>query len=109
MRQIQANRWTDVLSTRLLKADIAYIVRHSGAKLVLVDHQYTSLVDSTGVPTIVSLDTGRSGDPYEAFLSSGRKFSQEQGWAGLELEEDENAGASINYTCVSTQSHVVSP
>jgi len=96
-------------STRLLKPDIEYIVQHSGAKLVLVDHEYASLADGTGVPTIVSRDTGRPGDPYEAFLSSGRKFSQERGWASLELEADENAGASINYTCVSTHSHMASP
>jgi hypothetical protein len=95
-------------STRLLKADIEYIVRHSGAKLVLVDHEYVSLVDNTGVPTILSRDIGRSGDPYEAFLSRGRQFSRERGWAGLELEEDENAGASINYTYVSTRSYATS-
>jgi hypothetical protein len=86
--------------------DIEYIVKHSGAKLILVDHEYASLVINTGVPTILSQDTGRLDDPYEAFLSSGRRFSQERGWAGLELEEDENAGASLNYTYAFNDAYV---
>ena len=86
------------VSTRLLKADVEYIIKHSGAKLILVDYEYASLVDNTGVPTVISQDTGRLGDPYEAFLSSGRIFSKERGWAGLEMEEDEGAGATLNYT-----------
>lgn len=90
------------INTRLLKADVEYIIQHSGAKLILVDHEYVSLVEDVSVPTIVSLDTGRVGDPYEAFLSNGRRFSQERGWAGLEMETDEGAGASLNYTSGTT-------
>lgn len=34
----------------------------------------------------------------EQYLDSGRKFSRERGWAGLEMELDENADASLCYT-----------
>ena len=88
-------------STRLVKSDVDYILGHSGAKLVLVDHEYAGLVKDCPVPVIISRDTGRAGDPYEAFLSAGRDFSRERGWAGLQLEEDETANATLNYTCVS--------
>jgi hypothetical protein len=85
-------------STRLLKSDIEYIINHSGAKLILVDHEYAPLVKDCQVPTIVSKDTGRVGDPYEEFLSEGRRFSQEKGWPGLDQEWDECANATLNYT-----------
>jgi hypothetical protein len=48
---------------------VAYILDHSGSKLILVDHEFASLVEGVAVPVIVSKDTGRAGDPYEDFLS----------------------------------------
>ncbi|KAG1826116.1 uncharacterized protein BJ212DRAFT_1295378 [Suillus subaureus] len=42
------------------------------------------------------------GDPYESFLSAGRVFSAEKGWAGLDVEPDENAGAVLCYTSGTT-------
>ncbi|CAG8612283.1 2880_t:CDS:2 [Acaulospora colombiana] len=74
------------INTRLLKSDIEYIINHSGTKLILVDHEYAPLVKDCQVPTIISKDTGRAGDPYEEFLSGGRRFSQEKGWAGLDQD-----------------------
>jgi hypothetical protein len=65
-----------------------------------VDHEYLHLVDGTKVPIIVSNDTGRAGDPYEEFLTEGRRSSNEKGWPGLEAESDENAGAALCYTYV---------
>ena len=56
------------------------------------------------ISVIVSRDTGRSGDPYEEFLTSGRMYSNEQGWIGLDVEADENAAATLCYTCVSKSS-----
>lgn len=53
----------------------------------------------TKVPVVVSKDTGRFGDPYEAFLTEGREFSEEKSWGGLDAENDENAGAVLCYTC----------
>jgi len=49
---------------------------------------------------VISNDTGLSDDPYEQFLSSGRRFSQEKGWLGLDTEADENAPATLCYTSV---------
>lgn len=50
------------------------------------------------VPVIVSQDTGRVGDPYEEFLTSGRRHSAERGWPGLEWEIDEESAAALCYT-----------
>lgn len=47
-------------------------------------------------------DTGKPGDPYEDFLSAGRRFSQERGWPGLEWEADEDAQAALCYTSGTT-------
>lgn len=71
---------------------------HCGAKLVFVDHEYKHLVGDAKARIIVCNDTGRAGDPYEDFLTAGREFSQEKGWAGLEMDSDENKPLSLNYT-----------
>lgn len=55
-------------STRLTKDIVDYIIEHSGAKLILVDHEYAHLAKGTSLPVIVSHDTGRADDPYEQFL-----------------------------------------
>jgi long-subunit acyl-CoA synthetase (AMP-forming) len=92
------------INTRLTPAEVEYIIGHSGAQLILVDHEYTKLVPATFAAqhgphsVIVSHDTGRVGCPYEAFLSSGRAFSQERSWMGLVAETDEVAPASLCYT-----------
>lgn len=80
---------------------MAYIIEHSQCKLLLVDYEYAKLVSDAKVPVIISNDTGRSGDPYEAFLDDGRRFSGERGWPGLEPDHNENAGAVLCYTYVS--------
>ena len=89
------------INTRLKPSEVAYIVEHSGCSLILVDHEYIHLIADTKVPTIISRDTGREGDPYETFLNHGRRFSQEKGWSGLDAEPDENAPAVLCYTRVS--------
>ncbi|KAH0590551.1 hypothetical protein H2248_000695 [Termitomyces sp. 'cryptogamus'] len=78
------------VNTRLKPHEVAYILQHSGASLVLVDYECIHLIQGTQIPFIISNDTGRSGDPYETFLTSGRKFSAERGWLGLDTEADEN-------------------
>ncbi|KAG8982975.1 hypothetical protein FRB90_006401, partial [Tulasnella sp. 427] len=93
------------INYRLKKTEVQYILEHSGSKLILIDHEFLSLVEgSTTIPLIVSKDTGRdgAGDPYEEFLNQGRKFSKEKGWLGLELEPDENTNASLCYTSGTT-------
>lgn len=86
------------INTRLTPPEIAYILKHSRAKLVLADYEYAHLVKDVEIPVILNNDTGRVGDPYEAFLSQGRRFSQERGWWGLESEPDEDSGFALCYT-----------
>jgi len=88
------------INTRLTSQEVTYILDHCGAKLILVDHECLHLLPANRVTTIVCCDTGRTGDPYEEFLSSGRKFSRERGWAGLDVEADEETGAVLCYTYV---------
>ncbi|KAF8898581.1 hypothetical protein BD779DRAFT_1431789 [Infundibulicybe gibba] len=90
------------INTRLKPQEVAYILEHSGSSLILVDHEYTHLIQGTKIPTIISNDTGRLGDPYEAFLDGGRQFSAERGWAGLDVELDENTAAVLCYTSGTT-------
>ncbi|KDR85144.1 hypothetical protein GALMADRAFT_233793 [Galerina marginata CBS 339.88] len=90
------------INTRLKPAEVAYIIDHSQCSLLLVDHEYLHLVAGTKVPIVVSNDTGRSGDPYEDFLTAGRLFSNEKGWPGLDSEPDENVGAVLCYTSGTT-------
>jgi len=86
------------INTRLTPPEIAYILEHSRAKLILVDYEYAHLIKYTKIPVILSNDTGRAGDPYEELLSHGRKLSQERGWLGLQPESDEDAGFALCYT-----------
>ena len=86
------------INTRLTKGEVKYILEHSQSRLILVDHEYVHLVSDTKIPVIVSKDTGRFGCPYEDFLSKGRQHSKEMGWAGLELELNEDAPATLCYT-----------
>lgn len=86
------------INTRLTPGEVDYILEHSGSRLILVDHEYTHLVKGAKVPVVVINDTGREDDPYEQFLSAGRKFSGERGWPGLEWERDEDAACALCYT-----------
>ena len=88
------------INTRLTKSEIAYILDHSGSKIVFVDHEFAHLVKGYKGKVIVSKDTGRFGCPYEEYLSKGRQHSNEHGWLGLDVEMDENVGATLCYTYV---------
>jgi len=87
------------INTRLNSDEIGYILKHSGAKFVFVDHELEGLVkplDLTGVRVIRVDDTGAAGDPYEDFLAAG---SPEPCETWLADEEDT---ISINYTSGTT-------
>ena len=86
------------INTRLTKGEIKYILDHSGSKIVFVDHEYVHLIKGFKGRIVISKDTGRFGCPYEEFLSKGRQHSNERGWLGLDVELDENAGATLCYT-----------
>ncbi|THU86530.1 acetyl-CoA synthetase-like protein [Dendrothele bispora CBS 962.96] len=91
------------INTRLQHHEVEYILEHSQTRLILIDHEYLHLIKGTKIPFIVSNDTGRvGGDPYEVFLSEGRRFSRERGWEGLDVEGDENQGCLLCYTSGTT-------
>lgn len=88
---------------RLTAADVGFILEHSGARFVFVDHEYAELVEGTegtegdGPEQVIRIDdTGETGDPYEDFLAGG---SPEQLPVVL---EDEDEPISINYTSGTT-------
>ncbi|KAA1471569.1 acetyl-CoA synthetase-like protein [Dentipellis sp. KUC8613] len=90
------------INIRLTKPEVDYILDHSGARIIFADYEYAHLVRGASVPIVVCQDTGLPSDPYEQFLSSGRWFSCEKGWAGLTMDADENTPNSLNYTSGTT-------
>ncbi|KAF8844063.1 acetyl-CoA synthetase-like protein [Paxillus ammoniavirescens] len=90
------------INTRLNPSEVAYILDHSGSKLILVDQECLHLTRNSKVTTIVCHNTGRIGDPYEEFLSAGRRFSAEIGWIGLDVEPNEDTPAVLCYTSGTT-------
>src|SRR6201989_2278335 len=60
------------INYRLNSEDTRFILEHSGARLLFVDHEFEDLADGADVEQTVRIDdTGESDDPYEAFLASG--------------------------------------
>ncbi|TFY83397.1 hypothetical protein EWM64_g608 [Hericium alpestre] len=90
------------INIRLTKQEVDYILEHSGAKILFVDHEYVHLAKGAKAKVIVCRDTGLPSDPYEQFLSSGRHLSRERGWGGLVMDADENKPCSLNYTSGTT-------
>jgi fatty-acyl-CoA synthase len=87
------------INTRLSTPEIEYILAHSGARHLLVDHDLLHLVapiDLSGVTVIRVDDTGAAGDPYEEFLA-GAAANEPESWL-----EDEEETISINYTSGTT-------
>jgi acyl-CoA synthetase (AMP-forming)/AMP-acid ligase II len=77
------------INFRLSPAEVAFILEHSGASVVLVDPEVAHLVEGSAVKHTVVL-----GPDYEAVL----RFDVEPlGW-----EADEDATATINYTSGTT-------
>src|SRR5438105_14784088 len=61
------------INTRLTSDEIGYILKHSGAKFVFVDHELEGLVkplDLAGVRVVRADDTAAAGGPCEAFLAA---------------------------------------
>ena len=84
------------INTRLGRKEVAYILRHSGARMVFADHEFVHLVDGAGLPVIRIDDTGAPGDPYEDFLAAGSAERFEH------PIRDEEQTISINYTSGTT-------
>jgi fatty-acyl-CoA synthase len=87
------------INQRLSGAEIRYILEHSGARYLLLDAEFSLLVDPASHPglTVVHCsDTGDAEDPYEAFLTNAAP-AEPLSW--LEHEEET---ISINYTSGTT-------
>jgi fatty-acyl-CoA synthase len=87
------------VNTRLAAAEIDYILRHSGARFLLVDAELEGLIAPSGLPGVHVIrvdDTGRPGDPYEDFLAGAPAERPES------LLEDEEETISVNYTSGTT-------
>ena len=87
------------INTRLAPAEVDLILRHSGARALLVDHALAPLVeglDLSGIDVVRIADSGRPDDAYEQLIASGAPERPES-W--LEHEEEP---ISINYTSGTT-------
>ena len=87
------------VNNRLSSAEVGYILRHSGARYLLLDAglaPVTEPLDLAGVTVIRCDDTGVPPDPYEEFLA-GASPTRPASW--LEHEEET---ISINYTSGTT-------
>jgi fatty-acyl-CoA synthase len=78
-----------MLNTRLQAGELAWILNHCGAKVLLVDPLLLPLVESAATPHIIS--------DYEGFLSR-----SEADFRPAPLDIDENACVTINYTSGTT-------
>ena len=86
------------LNTRLSAGEIAALLEHSGARLLLVDAELAHLAEGApdGVEIVRVDDTGAPDDPYEAFLRTGDPAGVDSGFL------DEEEPISINYTSGTT-------
>ncbi len=86
------------INTRLSANEIEYIIGHSGAKMVFVDHELEELLEGVdeSVEQVRIDDTGEAGDPYEDYLAEGSPEPVES------VLEDEEETISINYTSGTT-------
>ena len=85
------------LNYRLNAQDVGFILEHSGARFLFVDHEFEHLAEDARVERTVRIDdTGVPEDPYEAFLAGGsaEPVASELG--------DEDEPISINYTSGTT-------
>ena len=85
------------INYRLNAKDVGYILEHSGARFVFVDHEFEELArDFVAHRTVRIDDTGEPDDPYEAFLGEGSPAPLPN------VLEDEDEPISINYTSGTT-------
>ena len=87
------------VNNRLSGPEVGYILRHSGAKYLLLDTGLATVAEASGLAGVTVIrcdDTGVPGDPYEEFLA-GASPARPASW--LEHEEET---ISINYTSGTT-------
>jgi fatty-acyl-CoA synthase len=81
------------INTRLTADEIGYILRHCGARVLVVDHTLAHLVDAASLERVIVC--GEGGD-YEGFLATAGDGEPEN---RMESEDDT---ISINYTSGTT-------
>jgi fatty-acyl-CoA synthase len=84
------------INYRLNSEDAHFILEHSGARFVFVDHEFEKLAEGCDARRIRIDDSGERDDPYEQFLAEG---SAEHTPRAL---EDEDEAIAINYTSGTT-------
>jgi len=87
------------VNNRLSSAEVGYILRHSGARYLLLDTGLAAVAEPSGLAGVTVIrcdDTGVPGDPYEEFLA-GASPARPASWLGHEEET-----ISINYTSGTT-------
>ena len=110
-------------SIRNNEREIAYVLQHSGASVILVDEEFAHLLPkdlSSNITVIISKDSGgKNGiesDQYESFLHKGKqeweKAEKEEidrwgkkakrGWELIEAPKDENIPCCLCYTSGTT-------
>jgi fatty-acyl-CoA synthase len=93
------------LNYRLTAADHEYIINHAGVELVLVDHEYTSLVDQIRPQLRTVNHWIAAGDEIDApggWTSWEKLIAGQPTTATPHVEQDENDTTSINYTSGTT-------
>ena len=95
------------LNYRLVASDHEYIINHAGVTTVLVDYEYTKVVDEirpslkTVVNWIVADPASNSSTP-SGWTDWDKLVKDEPTTATAEVEQDENDTTSINYTSGTT-------
>jgi fatty-acyl-CoA synthase len=87
------------INNRLAGAEVGYILRHSGARYLLLDTGLESVAEQAGLAGVTVIryaGTGTDADPYEEFLA-GASPARPDSW--LEHEEET---ISVNYTSGTT-------
>jgi acyl-CoA synthetase (AMP-forming)/AMP-acid ligase II len=85
------------INYRLNQNEVQYILEHSGARFVFVDHEFEQLAGGADVERTIRIDdTGEPDDPYEQFLGEGSSDPLPM------MIEDETEPISINYTSGTT-------
>ncbi len=93
------------LNFRLTAADHEYIINHAGVTAVLVDHEYTPVVDQIR-PNLTAVKhwivAGDSGEARSGWTDWQALIAKQPSSATPHVEQDENDVTSINYTSGTT-------
>jgi non-ribosomal peptide synthetase component F len=58
------------INNRLAKPEVAYILKHSGARFLLLDAELESLVPPLAEITVIRCESGEAESPFERFLAA---------------------------------------